>query len=144
MGFTAIPGAAEYCASKHGIIGFIRAISPVWEQRGIRIVSVCPWFVGESSRALLSTLSKHMILMDPSIDTPLVPEHTKIILTNIPMAPVERVAGAVFLAATDLREVEVKKEKEEITKISTNGAAYTIPDDSEVYRIKHTMIKEGV
>ena len=38
----------------------------------------------------------------------------------------------------------MKTEKEGVIKISTLGAAYTIPDDREVYRIPNTEISEGV
>ena len=52
-------------------------------------------------------------------------------MTGIPMVPVERVAGAIFLAATDGEK-------------NTNGAAYTLPDDREVFRIPPVEIDEGV
>ena len=55
----------------------------------------------------------------------------KVIMAGIPLVPVERVAGAVFRAATD-------KDPETI------GAAYTLPDDRQVYLIKDTNIDEGV
>ncbi len=52
-------------------------------------------------------------------------------MAGIPMVPVERVAGAIFRAASD------KDPK-------TNGASYTLPDDGQVYLIPDLNIDEGV
>ena len=55
----------------------------------------------------------------------------KAILAGIPMVPLSRISAAIFLAATDGTE-------------GTNGAAYTLPDDREVYRIPLNELTEGV
>ena len=54
----------------------------------------------------------------------------KIVMAGIPMSPLERVVGALILAVTDVKE--------------SNGSAYTVPDDREVYKIEHMEINEGV
>ena len=51
-------------------------------------------------------------------------------MTGIPFVPVSRVAGAVFIAATDATP-------------NTQGAIYSLPDEKEVFRIPHMQIDGG-
>ncbi|KLO20319.1 NAD-binding protein [Schizopora paradoxa] len=104
-----LPIAPIYSAAKHALLGLARSIKMQFEAEGCRIAVVCPWFA----------------------DTAILPAAFKVIMAGIPMVPVERVAGAVFRAATD-------KSPE------TNGAAYTLPDERQVYLIQDTNIDEGV
>ncbi|KAL5531290.1 hypothetical protein ACEPAG_4167 [Sanghuangporus baumii] len=64
-------------------------------------------------------------------DTPIISESVRNLLYSIPLSPMYRVAGAVVLAVTD-------------TLPGTNGAAYTIPDEREVFRIMPEQLNEGV
>ncbi|EJD02822.1 NAD-binding protein [Fomitiporia mediterranea MF3/22] len=64
-------------------------------------------------------------------DTAIVPPAVKVFMAGIPLVPVPRIAGAILLAATDEAP-------------ESNGAAYTLPDDREVFRIPPVQINEGV
>ncbi|KAL5528531.1 hypothetical protein ACEPAF_7667 [Sanghuangporus sanghuang] len=64
-------------------------------------------------------------------DTAIVPTAMKVLLAGIPFVPTTRVAAAFVRAATD-------------ADTESNGAAYTLPDEREVYRIPHTSLNEGV
>jgi len=76
---------------------------------GLRIAIVTPWFA----------------------DTAILPSAFKTFMAGIPMVPVQKVAGAVFLAATDGEQ-------------GSNGAVYSLPDEKEVFRILPPRINEGV
>ncbi|KAI5120349.1 hypothetical protein M0805_009424 [Coniferiporia weirii] len=104
-----IPGAPMYSTAKHGIIGLMRSLKHAFHVNGLRIATVCPWFA----------------------DTQILSAASKTLMAGIPMAPVPRIAGAIFLAATD-------------SAPDTNGAVYTVPDEHEVFRVPHTEITEGV
>lgn len=52
-------------------------------------------------------------------------------MAGIPFTPVPKIAGAIVLAATDGAP-------------NTNGAAYTLPDERDVFRIPHVELNEGV
>ncbi|HZR96663.1 MAG TPA: SDR family NAD(P)-dependent oxidoreductase [Gaiellaceae bacterium] len=43
-GLTAMPFDPLYTATKHAVIGFVRAAAPALERRGIRLNAVCPGF----------------------------------------------------------------------------------------------------
>lgn len=55
----------------------------------------------------------------------------KLALAGVPMVPIYKVAGAMFLAATD-------------EEPGSLAAAYTLPDEREVFRIPPIEINEGV
>lgn len=76
QGIASVP---QYSASKHGVLGLMRALDPVVAADNIRIAAIHPWFAETS------------ILSLP----------TKLLLAGLPLTPVPRIAGAVFRAATD-------------------------------------------
>lgn len=55
----------------------------------------------------------------------------KLALAGVPMVPISRVAGAMFLAATD-------------EEPGSHGAVYSLPDEREVFRVPHVELNEGV
>lgn len=55
----------------------------------------------------------------------------KVILAGIPLATVPRIAGAIFYAATD-------------PDMGTNGSAWLIPDDGNVFLVPKEEFKMGV
>ncbi|PAV18792.1 NAD(P)-binding protein [Pyrrhoderma noxium] len=74
-----IPGAPMYSASKHAILGLMRALRMEFETTGLHISTVCPWFA----------------------DTAIVPAGFKLFMSGIPFVPVPKVAATIILAATD-------------------------------------------
>jgi len=52
-------------------------------------------------------------------------------LAGIPLAPIERVAGAIVYAATD-------------PDMETSGCTWLLPDDGYVFRLEREELKEGV
>lgn len=67
----------------------------------------------------------------PVKDTAIVPTAMKVFMAGIPLTPVPRISGAIFLAATDATP-------------DTNGAVYVLPDEGEVFRVPHVQLNEGV
>jgi len=43
-GLTAVPFDPVYCMAKHAVVGFVRAVGPVYADQGIRVNAVCPSF----------------------------------------------------------------------------------------------------
>jgi NAD(P)-dependent dehydrogenase (short-subunit alcohol dehydrogenase family) len=74
-----IPKGEMYSASKHAVLGVMRALHPIMEAKGIRVGCIHPFFA----------------------DTAIVPLRVKLFLAGIPLTPVSRIAGAIFYAATD-------------------------------------------
>lgn len=66
-----------------------------------------------------------------TVDTTIVPIGVKIFMAGIPLTPVERVAGAIFYAASD-------------PDMETSGCPWLLPDDGYLFRIKREELKEGV
>jgi len=77
--WNSLPGAPQYTASKHGVLGLMRALDPIAARNNIRLAAIHPWFA----------------------DTSLLGLPVKLMLAGIPLTPVPRIAGAVFRAATD-------------------------------------------
>ncbi|KAK7037647.1 hypothetical protein VNI00_010867 [Paramarasmius palmivorus] len=77
--WQAIPIGPEYSASKHAVLGVMRALHPIYLQAGIRTACIHPFFA----------------------DTDILRPLAKLFLAGIPLTPVPRVAGAIFYAATD-------------------------------------------
>jgi len=65
------------------------------------------------------------------VDTAIVPIPVKIFMAGIPLTPVERVAGAIFYAATD-------------PDMETSGCPWLLLDDGYVVRLEKEELKEGV
>jgi len=107
--WQAIPNAPLYSASKHAVLGFMRSIHPQCLASGIRVGVVHPFFV----------------------DTTIVPLSVKIGMAGIPLTPVDRVAGAIFYAATD-------------PNMETSGCPWLLPDDGYVFLLEKEQLKEGV
>jgi len=107
--WQSIVGAPLYSASKHAVLGFMRSIYPLCLAHGIRVGVIHPFFV----------------------DTTIVPIGVKVAMAGIPLTPVERVAGAIFYAATD-------------PDMETSGCPWLLPDDGYVFRLDREQLKEGV
>lgn len=54
LGQVAIPGASEYVAAKHGVVGLTRAAGADYGQRGIRVNAVLPGIINTPMIARLS------------------------------------------------------------------------------------------
>ncbi|PPR01718.1 hypothetical protein CVT24_001594 [Panaeolus cyanescens] len=104
-----IPLGTLYTASKHGVLGVMRSLHEILHLQGIRVACIHPFFA----------------------DTAIVPIPVKLALAGIPLTPVSRVAGAIFLAATD-------------TDPKTNGAAWLLLDDGPVFIVPKEEFKQGV
>jgi NAD(P)-dependent dehydrogenase (short-subunit alcohol dehydrogenase family) len=44
--WSGLPGAPQYTASKHGVLGLMRALDPIAAQNDIRLAVIHPWFAG--------------------------------------------------------------------------------------------------
>ncbi|EEB90687.1 hypothetical protein MPER_11071 [Moniliophthora perniciosa FA553] len=108
--WQAIPIAPEYTATKHAILGVMRSLHPIYRQDGIRIACVHPFFAG------------HTDILRPFV---------KLFLAGIPLAPVPRIAGAIFYASTE-------------PSMETSGSAFLLPDDGPVFMIPKEEFKLGV
>ncbi|TEB30369.1 NAD(P)-binding protein [Coprinellus micaceus] len=107
--WTGLTGASLYSASKHAVLGFMRSMTQPLEARGIRIAVIHPWFS----------------------ETNILPLPLKLFLAGIPMVPIERIAGAIFYAATD-------------PDWETNGSSWLLPDDGPVFYVPKEEFKFGV
>ncbi|KAJ8516603.1 hypothetical protein ONZ45_g6104 [Pleurotus djamor] len=76
--WTTIPGAPQYTASKHAVLGTMRALYPIISSDNIRIGSIHPFYA----------------------DTNILSLRTKLVLAGIPKVPVSRIAGAILHVAT--------------------------------------------
>jgi NAD(P)-dependent dehydrogenase (short-subunit alcohol dehydrogenase family) len=45
LGLKAVPAATAYCAAKHGVVGFTKALALDTAQRGITVNAICPGWV---------------------------------------------------------------------------------------------------
>jgi len=104
-----IGGAPQYSGSKHAVLGIMRALSTAVRSTPLRVGCIHPFFV----------------------DTGIVPRPLKLMLAGIPLTSVQRVAGAIFYAATDPDE-------------RTNGSAWLLADDGEVFMVPKEEFKLGV
>ncbi|MCB9778997.1 MAG: SDR family oxidoreductase [Alphaproteobacteria bacterium] len=58
-GLTGVPGLASLCASKHGLIGFTRALAAEVGHKGVTVNAVCPGFVDTpATHETLTTLAE--------------------------------------------------------------------------------------
>jgi NAD(P)-dependent dehydrogenase (short-subunit alcohol dehydrogenase family) len=68
-GLTAYPGDPVYVATKHAVVGFVRATAPVLAERGLTIDAVCPGFadttlVGADLRRTLAAAGFPLLTAD--------------------------------------------------------------------------------
>ncbi|KAJ8696012.1 hypothetical protein PTI98_005914 [Pleurotus ostreatus] len=77
--WSGIPKAPLYTASKHAVLGIMRAMHLFLQADNIRIGTIHPFFA----------------------DTNIVPVPIKLLLAGIPKAPVPRIAGAILHAASN-------------------------------------------
>ncbi|KAI9446755.1 hypothetical protein H4582DRAFT_2108342 [Lactarius indigo] len=101
--------AQQYTASKHAVLGLMRSLDPIVAGENIRTACIHPWFA----------------------DTNIIDWKLKIFLAGVPRTPVERIAGAVFRAATD-------------PDPATSGCPWVLPDDGPVLLLKKEVLREGV
>ncbi|KAL0575677.1 hypothetical protein V5O48_006288 [Marasmius crinis-equi] len=73
-----IPPAPQYTASKHGVLGIMRSLHPIYKEFGIQTACIHPFFA----------------------DTNIIGIPEKIFLSGIPLVPVPRISGAIIYAAT--------------------------------------------
>ncbi|KAJ2917753.1 hypothetical protein MD484_g2653, partial [Candolleomyces efflorescens] len=77
--WVGIPKGNIYSASKHAILGLMRAMYRTLDVKGIRVSCIHPFFA----------------------DTNILRAPVRLFLAGIPMLPVPRIAGAIFYSATD-------------------------------------------
>jgi NAD(P)-dependent dehydrogenase (short-subunit alcohol dehydrogenase family) len=49
--------APQYTASKHGVLGFMRALDPIVAEENIRIAVINPWFAGALADLVCASIS---------------------------------------------------------------------------------------
>ena len=106
----------------------MRSLDPVVEGENIRTACIHPWFTG---KPFLHSLSRPTSSLDHCAATSIIDWQTKLITAGIPTTPVERVAGAIFRAATD-------------PDPTTSGCPWVLPDDGPVLLLKKESLREGV
>ncbi|KAI0303534.1 hypothetical protein B0F90DRAFT_1809708 [Multifurca ochricompacta] len=101
--------AQQYTASKHAVLGLLRSLDPIVAMEDIRTACIHPWFA----------------------DTNIIDWKYKTLLVGVPLTPVARIAGAIFLAATD-------------PDPATSGCPWVLPDDGPVLLFKKEVLREGI
>ncbi|KAI0261055.1 hypothetical protein BC834DRAFT_494233 [Gloeopeniophorella convolvens] len=104
-----LPTGQQYTASKHAALGLMRALDPILALEDIRTACIHPWFA----------------------DTNIVNTGMRLLLAGIPLAPVARIAGAIFRAATD-------------PDMATSGCPWVLLDDGPVLLCEKETLREGV
>jgi NAD(P)-dependent dehydrogenase (short-subunit alcohol dehydrogenase family) len=109
--WTPIACAPLYTGSKHAILGIMRSLATTASllPKPLRLGCIHPFFAETS------------ILRTP----------VRLFLAGIPLTTTERVAGAIFYAATDPDE-------------STNQGSWMLADDGEVFLVPKEEFKFGV
>lgn len=80
----------------------------------------------------MGCFATHKVAFSPSrTDTALLKIDMRVLIAGIPRVPIERVGGAIILAATD-------------RDMSTTGAAWLLPDGGPLLRLEKDVIKGGV
>lgn len=116
----------QYSAAKHGVLGLMRSLDTFAESDDIRTACIHPWFTGKAPLPLLI-----LIIIVVASDTNIIDWKSKALSVGMPMTPVERVAGAMFRAATDPDR-------------ATSGCPWMLPDDGPVLLLKKEVLNEGV
>lgn len=117
--------AQQYTAAKHGVLGLMRSLDPIVASENIRTACIHPWFAGKPFPTHLG------LTLDRCAETNIIDLQTKLATAGMPKTPVERVAGAIFRAATD-------------PDPDTSGCPWTLPDDGPVLLLKKEVLHEGV
>ena len=65
-GLTGMPGDPAYTATKHAVVGWVRAAAPALEARGIRLNALCPGFADTPLVEAELRDRLHVPLMEPS------------------------------------------------------------------------------
>lgn len=99
---VALPGGVVYTAAKSALIGLLPGLHATLRHQSIRTGVICPWF---ADTGIMTDAGRAFIAS-----------------AGMPFAPVPRVAGAIFCAATS-------------TDAASDGCVWTVPDDGEVCRI---------
>lgn len=55
LGLRGVPDQSAYCAAKHGVIGFTRALALQLADRGVRVNAICPGWVRTDMAAMRAT-----------------------------------------------------------------------------------------
>jgi NAD(P)-dependent dehydrogenase (short-subunit alcohol dehydrogenase family) len=61
LGRMGVPGSSAYCAAKHGVIGFAKAVALELAPRGITVNTVCPgWTETQLARTVMERVASQM------------------------------------------------------------------------------------
>jgi NAD(P)-dependent dehydrogenase (short-subunit alcohol dehydrogenase family) len=124
--WQSVPGGVLYSTSKLGLLGAVRALGQSFAKMGIRISTLCPFFAGRVPH--VSFVFGAQIIMK---DTPIIRPELRALLAGLPLASVERIAGAIIRAASD-------------PDITTYSSVLMIPDDGNVLFFENERLKQGV
>ena len=111
----------------------MRSLDPFAASDDIRTACIHPWFTGKHCPSLSPLISIIFILSLIVIcsETNIIDWKSRVLSVGMPMTPVERVAGAIFRAATDPDR-------------ATSGCPWMLPDDGPVLLLKKEVLREGV
>jgi NAD(P)-dependent dehydrogenase (short-subunit alcohol dehydrogenase family) len=104
-----IPGQAQYCVSKHGVLGLFRSLRSTAFMHGIRVNMICPYF----------------------IDTPLIPPAGRLLLAGGAMGKPEDVVDAGTRLSADTRIVGRALVIGPRIKVSVDDGWQLVPQMSE-------------
>jgi NAD(P)-dependent dehydrogenase (short-subunit alcohol dehydrogenase family) len=96
LGKFGVPGYTAYCTSKHGVIGFTRALAPEVIKRGITVNALCPgWTNTEMAHEGIRQISQRLNISPE--------EFTKQAMAQVPLGrmvdPMEVANLALYLAS---------------------------------------------
>ena len=102
LGKFGVPGYTAYCASKHGVIGFTRALAQELAPRAITVNAICPgWVDTEMATEGIMEISSH-IGVSPE-------DFKKDALTRVPLGrfldPVEVADLALYIASDSAKSM---------------------------------------
>jgi hypothetical protein len=112
----------------------MRSLDPFAESDDIRTACIHPWFTGKRfPRSLHPHCSPLIAIIITAVcsDTNIIDWKSRALTVGMPMTPAERVAGAIFRAATDPDR-------------ATSGCPWVLPDDGPVLLLKKEVLHEGV
>jgi hypothetical protein len=110
----------------------MRSLDPIATSEDIHTACIHPWFTGKpSSLITVILLNFFFTSVVAHADTNLIDWKLRSLVVGMPLTPVERVAGAIFRAATD-------------PEPAMSGCAWMLPDDGPVLLLKKETLREGV